>query len=416
MPFQPYSENLTRETAIKQTFSFSDEEGNAVFKAKEIFKKEKRIIFFPFSINRKLNQINPKKIKSVEFVGWKKETDLPKDFRIRPGYGFSSNRAKQFFTIFTRKLPSIRRLTVSLNGETRISKDLAILNWSDFETVLKRLNKEKVLYDTNRKAVTINSIAELTPKVKRIERVLNGGELDHFFNRFDSFAKISAKDVDSLTKVLSDLPVTKITTTNHIIQAKEKIDKAYLEEIIADFEKLLKNSEDDEEPWQKFFQKNTWTLTHLFPFEVLLSKGKAYVGGKTFENEEGRIVDFLFHNGFQDNFALLEIKTPKKNLLKNSAYRAPSVFSVSDDLSGGINQCLDQKDNFLREFGQKFKSLDPKSVLVIGMKKKLNTNQRDCFELYRANQKNVDVVTFDELQGKLYGLHRVITGDVKKRK
>ncbi|MBS1507255.1 MAG: hypothetical protein JSS79_11470 [Bacteroidetes bacterium] len=112
-----------------------------------------------------------------------------------------------------------------------------------------------------------------------------------------------------MTAVLSDLPTTKITSTSHVVKTKEKMDVIYLEDIINQYQSLLKNSPTEEEKWQQFFQSHTWTLTHLFPYEVILSKGKAYVGGKTFENDEGRIVDFLFETGFKDNFALLRGKT-----------------------------------------------------------------------------------------------------------
>ena len=46
-------------------------------------------------------------------------------------------------------------------------------------------------------------------------------------------------------------------------------------------------------------------LTHLFPYQVIMKKDKAYVGGKTLENKEGRIVDFLMQNNLADNFAIL---------------------------------------------------------------------------------------------------------------
>jgi len=165
---------------------------------------------------------------------------------------------------------------------------------------------------------------------------------------------------------------------------------------------------DNEKQWQSFFGKNSWILNHLFPFEVILRKQEAYVGGKTLENEDGRVVDFLFENGFQDNFALLEIKTHKKELLKKTAYRKPDVFAYSDDLSGGISQCLDQKDVFLRDFGNREKIIDPKAILVIGMKSNMSEHQKKCFELLRSNQKNIDIITFDELLAKLKGLREVV--------
>ncbi|MGB4774912.1 MAG: Shedu immune nuclease family protein [Daejeonella sp.] len=414
MPNQPFTEIASSENSKGRIFHFTDANGKPVHKTKEIYPAEKRFVYYPFSINRKLDQINPKKLKCIEFKGWNTEKSLPKDFKKTPTYDFSTYRAKQFFSMLKRKLPKIEKIIFTINSPTKLSEKTASFNWGDFEHILRSINKEKVIADKSRKALTTNLIAEISSKVKRNERVLSGGELEYFLGKFDSFEKISAKDIDSLTKILSDLPVSKITTTNHVIRAKEKIDIIYLEDIIAEFEDLLKKSEDDEESWQKFFQKNTWTLNHLFPFEVILSKGKAYVGGKTFENDDGRIVDFLFETGFKDNFALLEIKTPKKQLLKNTAYRSPAVFSVSDELSGGVNQCLDQKDIFMRDLGQKQKSLDPKLILVVGTKSKLSPEQKNCFELYRANQKNVDIVTFDELHSKMKGLLSVITN--KKRK
>ena len=151
-------------------------------------------------------------------------------------------------------------------------------------------------------------------------------------------------------------------------------------------------------------------MANVFPYQVILQKREAYVGGKTFENDQGRIVDFLFQNGFRDNYALLEIKTHNKQLIKVSAYRKPAAFALHEDCSGAIAQCLDQKSTFTSEFGQKYRILDPKVVLIIGRKGQLSHDQRTAFELTRNNQKNVDIVTFDELLEKLIGLKNILQG------
>lgn len=409
MPKTPFSEYLIQNNKTKQTFSFTDASGKPSFKSLEVFKREKKVVCYPFTPNIKLNQITSKKIQSIEFKGWEKVEDLPNDFKKTPGYGFSSFRSKQFFSMFQRKLPKVRDIIIALNSPSKINANKVTFNWSELLEAFRMISKEKDLFDTNRKTISINFLSEFT-NVRPVRRKLNSGELEYFLGKYDSFEKISSADINSLTEVLSDLPVSKITATNHIIEAREKIDRIYLEDIIEEFDNLMKSSSNKEEPWQQFFSKNTWVLNHLFPYDVLLNKGKAYVGGKTFENDEGRIVDFLFQTGFKDNFALLEIKTPAQDLLKKSAYRKPAVYAASEDLSGGVNQCLDQKDQFLRDSGQKVKSFDPKCVLVIGQKDKLSETQKECFELFRSNQKNVDVVAFDELKAKLSGLHQVITG------
>lgn len=410
----PDQENLTQDTAEKLVYHLYDKGNKAVYKTREEFKGQKRILVYPFNFNRKNGQITAKKIKSIEFKGWDSLITLPKDFKKTIGYGFSSTSSLgRLFSLLTRKFPQVESLTVGINQKTRFSKKTITFDWGDLDTIIKIISKGKTQSDKNRKLLINNSVAKLTAKISKINRVLGAGELNEFIQEFDSFEKISPKDIDSLTKILSDLPSSKILTTAHIIKAKEKIDTVYLDDIISAFDLLMKSSPDDEEAWQKFFTEYTWTLNHLFPFEVILRKGKAYVGGKTIENEEGRIVDFLFESGLKDNFALLEIKTPGKTLLKKSPYREPAVFSVSDELSGGINQCLDQKDSLLRNMGRDYQSFDPKAILVIGQKRKLSKEQAQCFELFRSNQKDVDIVTFDELQSKLVTLYKVITGTLR---
>lgn len=413
MPYEPNKENLTQNNSAKSVFHYCNENGEPIFKTKEIH-ADGKIIFFPFTVNRSLGQAKPKRIKTIEFRGWKSVDNLPKIIRRTPGYGFKFESSTQLLNVIYKKFPKVEKITIVLNGKSQFSEKSITISWSDFAEFVRRLKKEKLNYTENRKHLVYDILSDRTSKISKLNRSLKSGELQDFLSLFNSFEKISAKDIDALAGILSDLPVTRISTTAHIIRTKEKIDIIYLEDILEQFQSLLKNASSNEEKWQQFFQKHTWTLSHLFPYEVILHKDKAYVGGKTLQNDEGRIVDFLFETGFKDNFALLEIKTPDTPLLRTSAYREPSVFALSNELSGAINQCLDQKDTFLRDQGQKQKSLDPKLILVAGQKKKLSTPQNDCFELARANQKNVDIVTFDELDAKLTGLYQVITGKRKK--
>ncbi|HAH58962.1 MAG TPA: hypothetical protein DCL86_12510, partial [Bacteroidales bacterium] len=288
-----------------------------------------------------------------------------------------------------------------------LEKTLSI-NWADLDVILRKIANEQRWYD-RRKLMINNSLANISTKLAKDKAYLNAGQLDAFLGKFDSFEKVTKGDIESLSKVLETAPPSKISITSNFIKTRDKINNVFIEDLIKNFERLLSSKVDNEKQWQKFFGENSWILNHLFPFEVILRQQEAYVGGKSLENKDGRIVDFLFQNGFQVNFALLEIKTHKKDLLKNTPYRKPDVYSYSDDLSGGVSQCLDQKDIFIREFGNKEKIVDPKTILVIGLKSELNEHQSKCFELLRANQKNVDILTFDELLAKLKGLQRVLS-------
>ncbi|MFD2918488.1 Shedu immune nuclease family protein [Terrimonas rubra] len=409
---QPSTENQFSEDQGKEVFYFYGEDRNPVHKAKEIYKKEKIIIVYPYSLNRSTGQVTPKKIKKIEFRGWSTLEAVPNDFKKTLGYGFRTKRIKSFLQLIYSRFREVENIIFGINIQNRFAKKTITLNWGDVEKILKNIYKEFLIVDSNRKLLITNELSRLTTKIAPIEKKLTAGELEQYLSKFGSFEKITPRDVETLAKVFEKLPSGKIITTSHFIKTKEKLDIVYLEDVIEKFKKLLTVTNDNEEQWQIFFEKYSWVLTHLFPYQVILKKGKAYVGGKTIENAEGRVVDFLFASNLSDNFALLEIKTHNKELLKPTAYRKPDVFAWADELSGGLNQCLDQKHTFLKDFGKENPSYDPKAILVIGLKSKLNSNQTKCFELLRANQKNVDIVTFDELLKKLEGLHKVVTGKV----
>jgi len=407
--YKPSEENLTSESSNKSVFHYCNSEEKAVFKTKEIFKIEKRIIFYPYSVDPTNESVKPKRIQTIELKGWDDISKIPKDIKTTGRYGLSTLRIRQFFQYIYPKFKEVKKITIGVNIRNRFTDSTITLNWSDLEPILKKIATEKRWYDKSRKLIINNELSRITSKLDKVKTYLNAGQLDSFLKKFDSFEKVTKADVESLNIVMETAPASKISITSNFIKTRDKINKVFIEDIIKNFEKLMTSTVDNEKQWQNFFGKNTWILNHLFPFDVILREQEAYVGGKTLQNKEGRVVDFLFQNGFQDNFALLEIKTHKKTLLKNSPYRKPDVFAYSDDLSGGISQCLDQKKVFLEDFGSKERIIDPKAVLVIGLKSNLDEHQNKCFELLRSNQKNVEILTFDELLAKLKGLLKVIT-------
>jgi antiviral defense system Shedu protein SduA len=404
----PNEENITTDNAIKTIYSYCDDSSKPIHKAKEIFKQENKFIYYPYSVNPTDGSLKTKKIQTVVLIGWKDQSDIPNDFKITSRYGFRSIRIKLFTQILYSRFKKVEKMSIGINIKNRFNTKSISINWSDLEPILRKIGNEKRWYDNTRKLMINNELANLTTKLLKQKKYLNAGQLDAFLNKFDSFEKVSRADVESLNTVMETAPPSKISITSNFIKTRDKINKVFIEDIINNFEKLMSVKNDNEKQWQNFFGQNSWVLNHLFPFEVILRRQEAYVGGKTLENEDGRVVDFLFENGFQDNFALLEIKTHKKTLLKRNAYRKPDVFSYSDELSGGISQCLDQKDVFLRDFGNQERIIDPKTILVIGLKSNLDEHQSKCFELLRSNQKNVDILTFDELLAKLKGLLAVV--------
>lgn len=120
-------------------------------------------------------------------------------------------------------------------------------------------------------------------------------------------------------------------------------------------------------------------------------------------------------NSLSNNVSFLEIKTHKTKLIEGTAYRGDDVFCMSKDLTGCINQVLNQRDNFQKEFYQKkytskgeFETFNSKCVVLIGSINSLNENQKYSFELFRSNSRDVEILTFDELENKIKSLQKIL--------
>ena len=169
----------------------------------------------------------------------------------------------------------------------------------------------------------------------------------------------------------------------------------------------------DEEFWQRELTSNSFVLSQIFSFPVVVVKEKAYIGGKTFTNQGGNIVDFLYKNQMTSNPALIEIKTPSTQLI-SSPYR--QTYNMSKELTGSTSQVLNYANSIIQDYysvvGHEtsiFGAYKPTCVVIIGNTSELDSpEKRKAFELYRNNLKDVQVVTFDELYGKVSSVIRLL--------
>jgi hypothetical protein len=173
---------------------------------------------------------------------------------------------------------------------------------------------------------------------------------------------------------------------------------------------------DDEEFWQHMFSENTFLLSQLFSYPVIILKGKAYVGGKGIENTGGNIVDYLMANEFTRNALLIEIKTPMTPLL-GSLYR-DNIYNISSDLSGAVQQLSNYRHELIQNYhtlekssSQRFFAFNPPSLVIAGNIQDIDKNEGvKSLELYRNELRNIKVITFDELFNKLRILVNLLEG------
>jgi hypothetical protein len=135
---------------------------------------------------------------------------------------------------------------------------------------------------------------------------------------------------------------------------------------------------------------------------MVIVRGQAYVGGKSIENKGGSIVDYMYANVLTKNSLIVEIKTPTADLLTTREYRN-GIYGPSSELSGGTQQVLHARRTFQEEYltltkgdNADFNAFATRGLLIIG-RLPHEREKISSFELYRDAQRDVEIVTFDEL-------------------
>ncbi|HCP08943.1 MAG TPA: hypothetical protein DIT25_04060 [Candidatus Moranbacteria bacterium] len=263
------------------------------------------------------------------------------------------------------------------------------------------------------------------------EAVMDEAE-DHFHGDFQSM-KIDAGNGEAVKRLTEFLSAQyqaigqKIEKKKVIIDNPEEIDFSFIKYLDQDklkninslvsvtrLEDIIKDwagnkSNNSEEFWQQLFQKHTWILSQIFSCPFVLIGKKFYCGGKEDDDKGGVKGDLLYKNDLTGNLAFIEIKTPETDII-GGQYRGDEdgrenvIYSMSNDLTGGINQTLNQRKIYLNTHGDnngKFLH-NAKCILVIGKISKFkNEDMKKSFELYRSSSKDVEIITFDELFGKV---------------
>jgi Domain of unknown function (DUF4263) len=135
---------------------------------------------------------------------------------------------------------------------------------------------------------------------------------------------------------------------------------------------------------------------------MVIVRGQAYVGGKSIDNKGGTIVDYMYTNALTRNSLLVEIKTPTTDLLTTAEYRN-GIYGPSSELSGGTQQTLHARRTFQEDYltltkgnSSDFNVFATRALLIIGRLPNAPVKVRS-FEIYRSAQRDIEIVTFDEL-------------------
>lgn len=176
----------------------------------------------------------------------------------------------------------------------------------------------------------------------------------------------------------------------------------------------------EEAVWHHFLKNNKWILGLSVDMRFIRDFFcETKVGVEDTEGRGSPRADLL---GIRDYTVLVEMKTPNTNIFTDtpkSTSRA-NTWSFSDSFIDGISQCLGQKVSWDSHGEKKIvnpdtneyidqnlvRTLDTKMFFIIGNRSKefseSSTNvdiirKRNTFELFRRNNRNIEIITYDEL-------------------
>lgn len=343
--------------------------------------------------------------------------NLPSAFTKNYAYGLGLAKPYRFIIDAVKTLSNCSEIVITNHHATGPAPDpnLFYIADEDFEQARRAMNSIDSLTQSAARAVksttAYNILAErlgvpkLDPKAgrhpyRRLFTAVAQGQED--LSEEDQNAVINALSSHA-TDIAEDQP-------ERLAKLRGDIELVTLESLIRRYEKML-GTKLVEGRWQEFFNENPFVLNMAFGYPIIKVRDQASVGGRKLSGDGEKITDFLVKNSLTNNTAIFEIKTPQTAILNKTPFR-DGVFTPSADLSGSINQALDQKYQFQRQIAQikdntrlyDIESYAVHCCLVIG-KTPEGDDQKKSFELFRRNSKDVEIVTFDELLEKLRQLN-----------
>ncbi len=393
----------------KEVFNVFIDGKDTGFKALEKFKNG-MIKRYPFYI-KDGEQVETKSYGNITCITTKdgKRPKAGMSTSEKRGFGFTRpDRMNKFFYFLSDFIPEVNEVVLTDGGETKVVRKKLFISISDFGKVLSKTRSLTQAQRNEEVTVLHNAAHGLLPKIVKetSKYVYQPGAMTRFF---DKYAQGNYTFSDNDVELLSSLAERVNISTDQIIKTKRKIDIIYIEDVIKEFEDLIKQKTETktlEEKWHQFFKKHSWIFSQVFFFPSVFYKDKVNVGGQDLSGNTDKIVDFLYKNKITNNIAFIEIKTHKTPLITKTPYRKPDVYPVSTKLSGAIVQVMDQKTKMLNSFYQRkgqedLHSLNSVCVVIAGMSKNLNKGQRQSFELFRESNSAVVIVPFDEVLEKM---------------
>ena len=340
--------------------------------------------------------------------------NLPSTFTKDYAYGLGLAKPYRFIIDAVESLSDCSEIVITdkhASGPTQDGDGIFYISTQDFEQARVELNKIDRHAQSAVRAVkwtaAHNILAERLGAPKQEPKTGRHPYRKLFTAVAEGKQELSEEDqnavIGALTSHAADIAEDQ---PEKLAKLRGDIELVTLEALITRYEEMLGENL-VEGRWQDFFNENPFILNMAFGYPVIKVRDQASVGGRKLSGDGEKITDFLVKNSLTNNTAIFEIKTPQTPILNKTTFR-DGVYTPSADLSGSINQALDQKYQFQKQIAQikdntqlyDIESYAVHCCLVI-CKAPDGDDRKKSFELFRRNSKDVEIVTFDELLEKL---------------
>lgn len=223
-----------------------------------------------------------------------------------------------------------------------------------------------------------------------------------------TFDRIKSMTVEQRNELLEALHKSLTTEEINILLGRKQG--------LAEYEEHIGFNHWTEAQWQDFFEREQWIFGYGLDYRIMRQFGREMtVGGGGTDNQNKPVTDFLMN--FSDYTVLVEIKRPDTPIFRKKRGGRAGTWEFSSEFMSAVSQIIEQKAEWLSfsQFGEhhnksgteilKARTRNAKSILVIGSSTEFSKAEggraanlmRDSFELFRRENRSIDIVTFDEL-------------------
>jgi hypothetical protein len=352
---------------------------------------------------------------------------IPEIFTQDINYGFGFKKHYTQIASILEQL-GIKKLVITAKEKTSVetAKHIATIHESDLErfrrtvdTIIRR--SQSLTAKLKRDALSVELFAALdsTGTSSKAPEKLSKEEFVALIGKTNRFVENGATPVEqkeALTVIRKNARKIFEQQPQELMKLKNELELVNLEQLIQKFEAMIEKGV-SEALWQNLFQQNPFIISMAFGVPIVNVQGQASVGGRRLSGGGEKIADFLVKNSLSNNTAIVEIKTPATNLVSAKAYRN-GVHGPSQEISAAVNQVLDQVYLLQKEVNSlkvnskiyDIETYHVHGILIAGLNPQ-GTYEQKSFEFFRANSKNVQIITFNELLEKLQSLYQFLLPD-----